>query len=153
MEGSVAATGHSAREMTIIAGGDAPAQGHTDSPAQGSTQNPLLARFQRLLPGGRHDASEYGAPGQKTSPARWSPPQASTAKPRIPAWVTAEQQYSIQRSSFLEELTALTALSPFYWSAYKLIEALAQMPAGEAACTWVQELAAEGTPAVSHRLS
>ena len=83
---------------------------------------------------------------QETSPARWSPPQASTANPPIPAWVTAEQQHCIQMSSFLEELTALTALSPFYRSVYKLIEALARMPTGDAACTWVQELAAEGTP-------
>ena len=69
MEDSVAATGRPAREMSINAGGDAPAQGHTDSPAQGLTQNPLFTRFQRLLPGGRRDASENGAPGQETSPA------------------------------------------------------------------------------------
>ena len=150
MEDSVAATGRPAREMSINAGGDAPAQGHTDSPAQGSTQTPLFARFQRLLPGGRRDASEYGAPGQETSQARWSPPQASTANPPIPAWVTAEQQYRIQRSSFLEELTALTAPSPFYRSVYKLIEALARMPTGDAACTSFQELVAEGTPDGRH---
>ena len=55
-------------------------------------------------------------------------------------------QHRIQGSSFLEELTALTALSPFYRSVYKLIEALARMPTGDATCTWVQQLAAEGTP-------
>ena len=78
MEDSVAATGRPAREMSINAGGDAPAQGHTDSSAQGSTQTPLFARFERLLPGGRHDASEYEAPGQDYAGDLPSPMVSST---------------------------------------------------------------------------
>ena len=75
-----------------------------------------------------------------------SPPNPS---PSIPAWVTAEQQHRIQGSAYLEEFLALTALSPFFQSVHKVIEALSRMPDCTTACEWVQALAATA-PEGSH---